>query len=157
MKKIHNLLKKLWNWMGNRNSWTNLYTSELPTEPFCFPEFDILQNQCIYIINSLLSHEDIKAFLLCLALDNEEERILDACKEKASNDFLEVVVSDGIYFPHWEARWQVAELLRRNIPHREHYLNILLKDENEYVRKRAKNVFIQELKIRGHMGDGVVS
>ncbi len=140
MDTIHDLLKKLWKWMGNSDSWINLYTSELPTEPFCFPEFDVLQNQCIFKINSSLSREDVKVFLLCLALDNEEERILDACKEEATDEFLTTLISNGIVFPRWEARWQMAELLRRNIPCREYYLSVLLEDDHEYVRKRARNI-----------------
>jgi hypothetical protein len=93
------------------------------------------------MVNASLTDEEINTFLFCMALDSEDECILDACKESANPEFLSELVRVGVTFPYSEARWQMAELLRGNIPHKTQYLLMLLADSDRYVRKRANNVF----------------
>ena len=82
----------------------------------------------------------MELFLVGLAMDAENEDILDACKDRAGVTFVSDMLCAGVFHPQSEARWQLTELLRKEIPQREHYLHILLADPDAYVRKRAGNI-----------------
>ena len=140
MKGIVEMTDSFWKWAGYNFSWKEHDISDLALDPLCFPEFEELQKLCISLINNHLSDEELYAFLMCMALDFEDECILDACKERANTGFLCDLLSKGVSFPQIEARWQMAELLRKDMPNRQAYLNMLLHDSNSYVRKRANNV-----------------
>lgn len=116
-------------------------------EPFLYPEFDLLRNRCINLFRSGVSDEELNDCLTCLALDNEEEIILDELKEIMDDALLERYVKAGVHHLQPEGRWQIAELLCcRDIPNREEYLRILCCDKDAYVVKRAKNA-VEELKV----------
>ena len=143
MTKLSKLIDMFWKWAGCAESWQGCDITQLPLDPLCFPQFEELRSSCISLINCALSYEELCAFLFCMALDTEEEDILDACKELATNDFLQLLLSEGVFFPQSETRWQMTELIRKEIPDREYYLKILLNDSNAYVRKRAGNIAAQ--------------
>lgn len=141
MRKLIVLLNEFWQWTGTpKDKWGVIDILDLDFDPIYFPHFDKLRMACIELINTDLSIEDTNAFLMCLALDAEDEYILDQCRKRANVSFLEKLVQAGITNPQSEARWQVAELLRQPINNREYYLTKLLSDPNSYVRKRAGNV-----------------
>lgn len=141
MCSLKSLLDDFWEWTGTpRSLWGNIDISKLSANPQYYPKFEQLRNKCILMINKSIDTDEYECFLLSMALDNEEEKILDCCKEYANSEFIEGLVSTGISCNQWEARWQIAELLQRQIPNRIGYLHTLCNDANEYVRKRAMNV-----------------
>ena len=142
MRKLLNTMESFWEWTGLGNTWGDSELDISKVDPLYCPEFEELRNVCISSINLPLSPKEINAFLLCMAFDSEEEYILDACREFARPDFLEILLQTGITFPHSEARWQMAELLKRDIPLKENYLRTLLDDSDPYVRKRANNTLM---------------
>lgn len=139
MRDIIDLVDEFWKWLGCKGDWNRNDISQLSLDPFSFPRFEELCQLFISKINTPLSDAEMNAFLFCMALDNEDESILEACKEIAGNDFLSKLLSAGITFPQRETRWQMTELIREDTPERECLLEILLHDENAYVRKRAAN------------------
>ncbi len=112
-------------------------------EPFDFPEIVEMRKLCYGLENGLGSLREAEDYLTCMALDNEDEEILDHCAAYAPDDFVACIVAAASDHPQWEARWQVAELLgRRKIPQRELLLNVFLQDPHPYVRRRAENALI---------------
>lgn len=145
MSELIQILDEFWEWTGNSLYWRTKEASRFPFDPLCFPKFDELRNKCIALINTSMSSEEVDAFLVCLALDSEDELILDSCKEFASSLFTSNLLSVGINHMQVGARWQIAELLRKkDIPNKKGYLNRLLKDPHPYVRQRAFNVLCEE-------------
>jgi hypothetical protein len=133
-----------WDWAEIPQSKRILDINRFSVDPVEFPMLEQMQRACIACINNDLPVQELDAFLMCLAIDNESERILDACKSQANELFLHQLISNGVNHPQSGARWQIAELLRRDIPDRERYLKMLLQDKDAYVRKRAGNVLEQE-------------
>ena len=77
---------------------------------------------------------------LIMALDNENEDVLDYAADNASNALVLELVSLGVTFPQPNTRWQIAELAYRRRPNGfEDFLKLLLCDPDSYVRKRAGN------------------
>lgn len=110
------------------------------SEPFYYPGFDVLCLECKHRINQRMCNGEMAAFLSCMALDHEEEIILDWCKELADLDFIRQIAEAAICHPERDARWQVVELLReRKVPGGVGYLRILSQDTDAYVRRRAEN------------------
>lgn len=140
MKRIRKYIEEFWCWVDVPDHLKSSDITEVTSEPFYFPGFCDMVSICIAYINQTLTNEEMDDFLFCLALDSEDEDILDKCKQKGNEDFLTALVERGISYPQIDARWQIAEILRRPLANREHYLRILLEDKDEYVRKRAKNV-----------------
>lgn len=103
-----------------------------------FPKLEELITAALEIMKKdRISWDDMEDILTALAIDNESEWILDHC-EDAPESFVGQLVEQGCRHRQQEARWQIAELLRRrNIPNRMKYLNMLLQDPEEYVRSRA--------------------
>ena len=105
-----------------------------------FPGLSALETACKTRINADLSPEELEGFLLCMAIDNEDEEILDACKRFGSPAFLHRLLSAGVVHPLPDVRWQMAELLRYAPSAKAKFLPQLLSDVDEYVRKRATNI-----------------
>lgn len=146
MHTLKPFIDNFWEWTGiPKQSWKNSDVDTLPENPQYYPGFNQLRNQCLGIVNTPIDTDEYDRFLLCMALDNEEERILDYCKVNATDAFIEKLVAVGISHYQWEARWQMAELLQRQIPHRAEYLKKLCQDSNAYVRKRAMNILHEVL------------
>lgn len=142
MDRLSFLIDEFWKWANIPYEKQKLYdVAQLSTSPVEFPRLGELCDACIALINKPLSELQISQFLLGLAIDAEDEDILDKCKKLASESFLYQIASAGVFFPQSETRWQIAELLRREIQNRDTLLNMLRLDSNAYVRKRADNVF----------------
>ena len=78
--------------------------------------------------------------LTIMALDNENEDILDYAVDNINLANLDYFVHKGVVHLQPHARWQVAEFIRRkNLVCFQDYLEKLSRDPNDYVRKRAKN------------------
>ena len=140
MRSISHLVEAFWKWTGKQGHWNGMDITKLSLEPLSFPRFEELRNLCISMINAPLSESELDAFLFCMALDSEEEYILDACKKHANVDFLSMLLRSGMVFPQRETRWQMSELMKGDIPHKKEFLDVLLSDEDAYVRKRAGNI-----------------
>ena len=140
MKRIAKLINQFLEWAGYAEKKQEIDIAKMTEDPMAFPYFLTLRNECISMINTSLDEEELYAFLFCMAIDNESEIILDSCKTYASDAFLQQIISFGITFPQSETRWQIAELLQKDIPRKKEYLERLLCDENAYVRKRASNI-----------------
>ena len=140
MEELTELLSSFWTWAESSYGCKCHDVSRLSFPPFYFPEFTRIREICIQQINTGLLPQQIDIFLTCMALDSEAEEILDACKTQGTDEFLEAIILCGINHPQSEARWQVCELLRRDIPDKYYFLNILCNDVDPYVRKRANNV-----------------
>ena len=143
MCSINKYVDMFWKWTGNSMSWKDLDIASTTLDPLCYPGYEEMKNICIASINKQLSDQEFDAFLLCMALDEEDECILDACKSFADIDFLCTLISKGVSFPQSGVRWQIAELLRMDIPNKNQYLTVLRSDTHPYVRKRAYNVAIE--------------
>lgn len=140
MNSIVELVDLFWGWTGYAERFKNHELTRLPIELSDFPHLPEMQTECACLINQTLSEEEVDAFLTCMAIDNECECILSECIKCACDLFLISIISRGISHPQSMARWQVTELLRKDIPGRKEYLTALMSDENHYVRKRAYNV-----------------
>lgn len=146
MNKLKQLISDFWGWTGlPKEQWDKTDISCLCIEPMWFPGMEDVCRECFSLVNKPLSPDEMDDFLLSMAINSEDEDILDYCKVHASELFLSTIVSAGISFPQSETRWQIAELLRRSISDREDYLFELQQDSNEYVRRRANNV-IEDIK-----------
>lgn len=141
MDTLSSLVRDFWVWTQLPSiKWNNVDISKLPVPVEEFPELSSMQTCCISRINTPLSEDELNKFLLCMAVDNEDEEILDACREVGSMEFISGIIQAGVNHPQPMARWQMAELLRRDIPNRKNYLIQLCCDANAYVKKRAENV-----------------
>ena len=138
MDALAALLTEFWEWTGiPRDKWDTVDYTNYGIDPVLFPKIGELCEICIGLINAQLTSGEMNMFLTALAIDSEDEDILDACKMYAEDDFIASLVQQGIHHPQSDARWQLAELLRRQIPQRAYFLQQLQSDSNEYVRRRA--------------------
>ena len=112
-------------------------------EPFDFPGIGEMRELCYALETDIPSDREAEDYLTCMALDNEDEVILDHCAAHAPDAFVEKIALAALKHQQFEARWQAAEMLgRRKIPGREQLLNQFLQDPHSYVRRRAKNALI---------------
>lgn len=141
MNKLTKLIHDFWSWSRvPQAEWKDTDLMTLKIYPEDFPLVGEICSECIHLVNSPLTPDEMNMFLMGLAIDAEDEDILDYCREAANDEFIHRIVTAGLLHPQSNARWQLAELLRRDIPQRNYFLNRLLNDENPYVRKRAHNV-----------------
>ena len=141
MNNLILLLDEFWRWTGLfKDKWWNVDINDLPLDSTQFDYSGEICNECIKLINTPMSGEEIRYFLMGLAINSEDEDILEAMKMSASDKFLVDILSVGISYPQADARWQLCELLRRDIPDRDYFLNILINDSDEYVVRRARSV-----------------
>lgn len=140
MSLIIQLVSQFWDWTEISENQANRSLSSFNFDPLAFPKFHEMQACCTALINTQLTPEELDAFLTCMALDEEDEEILDGCKALGNDPFISSLVACGVHHRMREARWQIAELLRKNIPGQQDYLELLLHDEDQYVQKRARNV-----------------
>jgi hypothetical protein len=141
MNKLMLLVDAFWHWTGiPKEDWWNVDINDLPIDAAHFEQLGEMCNACIKLVNCSLTDKDTEYFLMGMAINSEDEDILDFMKEYATDTFLYDVISTGVSYPQADARWQLAELLRRDIRERECFLHILSNDPDEYVRKRAENI-----------------
>lgn len=111
-------------------------------EEYMFPDWNALLDEAYQSV-SRSDTAAINDILETLAIDNEEENLLDYIVDYARDSFLTSLISalPGCIQPN--ARWQGAEIiLRRPSSERILVLQLLMRDEHPYVRKRASNAFI---------------
>lgn len=134
-------LDGFWKWAGmDGEAYARMRNNGGDITPFYYPRFVELRNLCKGILERRATQGELDVFLTCMALDEEEEILLDWCKDCENVPVLERLVVAGCQHLQPDARWQIAELLRcRDIPGRDEFLERLCGDENPYVRKRAKN------------------
>lgn len=111
-------------------------------EEFLFPHWGKLLKQAeASILNDCLDDSAVDNVLIVMALDNENEDILDYIVDNASPMYIKKIVLKGMHTPFSHARWQIAEILGRRKPlgWKDHLL-MLCADKNHYVAKRAYNV-----------------
>ena len=142
MELLSEQLDEFWNWIGlSPKEYADLENKKGINE-FHYPNFTELQESAYEQV--LLSNEDaVDDILSALAIDNESENVLDYIIENASNEFVELIVQEGLYHIQREARWQIAELIYRRRPNNSlSALITLSSDKDSYVRKRAKNTIM---------------
>ena len=130
--------------------WANLTPEDYAREgipltsekaPFNYPLYDNLITYAERLLqNHNLTEAELSDFLTIMALGNENEDILDDAVSHATESQLEQILSYGVNFLQFEARWQLAELAYRRKPKGYlQYLQTLSCDCHSYVRKRAGN------------------
>ncbi len=110
------------------------------------------------------SDQIILLLLEIMALDNENEDILDMCGSILSRNSLELLITKGVSFHLSHARWQIAELIgKKKDKNWQNYLLLLINDSNKYVQRRAllslsklnpnraENVCFQKIKDEDYM------
>lgn len=133
-------LEKFWRWANkdpleySKNRGFGEWEIEYPD---WYEIYKSVELEIIYI-NKNSDISKIHNILEAIAIDNESEYIIDLCEEKILN--IELFIKEGYKFYQPETRWQIAELIRK-IQTKDYviYLEEMLNDENEYVRKRALN------------------
>lgn len=131
-----------WKWADISESEYSEHSYLNKNEEWEYPNWDMLISLLFTAINTLASGERsevlVNYLLTVMALDNEDETILDECESKLSDKDLEFLFEKGIKHMQSEARWQIAELIGRknNISFKKYLLN-LLDDSNKYVQRRA--------------------
>lgn len=145
MKTLAELLTDFWIWTSlPEEKWRSVDFVKYGIEAVNYPKLGEIFQSAIELVNAPLSSNQIDDFLTAMAIDAEDEDILNACKKDADECFIITIVSRGIAHPQSDARWQMAELLRREMPQRDTFLQLLMADPDEYVRKRTRHV-IQDL------------
>lgn len=140
--KLGTLVEQFWVWTGlPRDKWGVQDIGKLDTPAEEFPRLFQMQRACIERINTTLSEKEMEDFLTCMAVDNEDEEILDACKDGGSVSFLAGLVRAGLTHRQPMARWQAAELLRWEIPGGAEALEKFRQDPDPYVRRRAEQIW----------------
>lgn len=135
------LIDDFWKWTKTpKNMWWAVDIRTLKLDPTMYPQYWDICSLAISKVNKIESDDAMRLFLMALAINSEDEDILDTCMEYGTDQFIQQVVEAGIAFSQSETRWQIAELLRRKIPGRECFLSVLCSDSEEYVRKRANSV-----------------
>lgn len=133
------MLNKFWKWAGiTPESFADAKPS---LDEYMFPEWERLTELAMESIDARDLDDDALAFVLTvMALDNETEDILDHIADSADAAYAEALIAKGVHHPMRDARWQTAELIRRRRPADSHeLLNVLLRDSDDYVVRRASN------------------
>lgn len=108
-------------------------------EEYMFPQWDVLISAAEAVITQE-STEFADELWTAVALDNEQEVLLDTLSEEASDGYLDRLILTAPAHPQFNARWQAAELIgRRPTPNGRSVLKLLCRDEHPYVAKRAQN------------------
>lgn len=107
-------------------------------------EFPFFEKMILYanniINNNILDETSIDDVITIMSLDNESESILEHIVSNSSDEQLQMIVERGIKHSHFNARWQIAELVfKKKLNGYQDYLKKLSMDKNTYVRKRALN------------------
>lgn len=136
------LLKLFWNWLGaSAEEYAKNFSKNY--EEFMFPHWDKLITETKNVI-STEEESQIYNILTMMAIDNEEETILEYISDNSSAAFVDLLIQVIPQHIQPHARWQGAELIRRRLTaHGPVILKQLSQDENDYVVKRAKNAYAE--------------
>ena len=137
--ELSKVLNAFWKWLDMPRDEYDRRSMGNELEEFCFTKYgELIDAVCAEI--SADNYEAIDEILDVLAIDNEEENVLDHIEAHASDEMLNRLIASGIKHSLRNTRWQIAELLsRRKTSLNESALNCLMEDVDPYVRKRAKN------------------
>ena len=134
------LLCRAWDWLGVSSDGyaQSGYSGD---EEYLFPEWDKL----LRATEELVLQEAVDAvndIWTAVALDNEEENLLDFISESASDAFVDQLIAVIPDHPQPNARWRAAELIRRRSSDAGiQVLQVLIHDVDSYVRKRAQGAY----------------
>ncbi|GIP20641.1 HEAT repeat domain-containing protein [Paenibacillus sp. J22TS3] len=138
---LQNKLADFWDWSGIK---ADIYDNQCTTiDETLYIEWDnliSLTQEAVMILKSNSQKKEmlVKPILEVLALDHENESLLDFCEEELGPTETECLIKASISFPLTGARWQMAELIGRK---REKgwlkYVLLLTNDSNKYVQRRA--------------------
>lgn len=104
-----------------------------------FDKIYIYTQALIESLDENIDCEKINDLLEAMAIDNEAEIVIEQCETTLNSNSLEEVVKTGYRFYQPQTRWQIAELMKRiEFDNRKYYLNEMLNDNDEYVRRRAR-------------------
>jgi hypothetical protein len=85
-----------------------------------------------------ISKNEINCILELMAIENESQTIQYYCRVLLSEQILENLFKESINFPHYHARWQIAELIGQTRKTKfENYLEELIQNKHKYVQRRA--------------------
>ncbi len=108
-------------------------------EEYMFPQWDALISAAEAVI-AQESTEYADELWTAVALDNEQENLLDTLSDQASDGYLDRLILTAPAHPQFNARWQAAELIRRRpTPNGLAVLKLLCRGKHSYVAKRAQN------------------
>ena len=140
MKKA---LNDFWSWLNISPEEYAVHDIEYTNDhmEFDYPKFEMLKKMAFKIIDSdIMDDDQIYDVLTVMAIDNEEECVLDYIEENSSSEQLQRIVAIGVSHMQPNTRWQVAELVFRRCP--KNYIDFLRQLSNDshfYVKQRANN------------------
>ncbi|RZT00861.1 hypothetical protein [Cuneatibacter caecimuris] len=139
--RLHMLLEEFWNWFGYTKEEYAQMNMQFDPGEFMFPKWEELIKNIKYYISQGTDDEDIiDDILTVMALDNESENVLDDIVENANDEFCLKIIEKGVNHIQHEARWQVAEIILHRKPDNAiRWLDELMLDKDDYVKKRAEN------------------
>lgn len=140
---LQNKLIDFWNWSGIAFDKYDKQSSTL--DETLYDEWDnliSLTREAVMLLKVVPQKKDIdilvKSILEVLALDHENESLLDFCEKELESTELEWLIRASILFPLYGSRWQMAEVIRRKKNKGWlKYALILTNDSNKYVQRRA--------------------
>lgn len=137
---LSDIIGKFWKWINLSPQEYAQKSMQTDLEEYMFPDWDNLITKAERIIQKPYSNNEVVDMILTvIALDNENEDVLDFISSNGSNDFVNTIIERCIIHLQPHARWQCAELIRRRKPKNGQRILIkLLSDSDEYVRKRAQ-------------------
>ena len=139
------MLETFWKWFGiTPQQYASNFDFVALTggkEPFDYPQYPTLIQYAKDIINSfVISDEQMDDLLTILALDNEDEDILDYIVDHLPPKHFHLFIVMGLVHLQPHARWQLTEfIVRRKPKNAKEYLEKLCNDLDDYVRRRAFN------------------
>lgn len=142
MRKIpENYIHNLWHWLKMTPRQYAECCGMGDPEPYMFPEWEKMLDETFSLIErSRLSTADTECLLTMMALDDENEDILDCLTALGDELLISGLTHAGLRSIFPQARWQCAELLgRRSIPDGMVLLRQYANDRDAYVAKRARN------------------
>lgn len=140
-KSLENHMRSLWHWLKMT---PHQYAERCGTgdpEPNMFPEWEMMLDETFSLIErSRLSTADTECLLAMMALDDENEDVLDCLTAQGDELLISCLTHAGLHSIFPQARWQCAELIgRRSIPDGMALLRQYANDRDTYVAKRARN------------------
>ncbi|WIV11062.1 HEAT repeat domain-containing protein [Proteiniborus sp. MB09-C3] len=142
LDKLKNELNSFWLWANQTSHEYAKNVWKLEQEEWEYPNWDRLIELTIEAIKAVRnggkSKELIDCILEVMALDNEDEQILDECQDNLTYDALSYLVHIATLHIQSEARWQIAKLLGRYKDQATTgFLNSFIDDESKYVQRKA--------------------
>lgn len=137
---LKTLLDEFWSWICLTPQEYAMESVNRDFEEYMFPNWmEIMRVSKQTVTLALLDNDSLSSLLSAMAIDNEDENILDFVILKGTNQFIEKLIEIGVSHLQPHARWQCAEVIRRRLP--ENGRTILKKMQNDpvpYVAKRAQ-------------------